>query len=268
MSHENDDAEENEKGKVDRSSSDLEMVNDGGTQLVGIRFNEIKLSPQDDIRNAYIQFTCDEISSSPTSLIITAEDSGNAKRFSDDSHDLSSRSTTKSEIGWEPEPWLVPGASAKIHRTPDLTPIIKSVISRPDWKPGNSLAFLISGSGKRSASAWSSKAGEKAAKLVVDVEESDDAATKREPIAYRIRLFFGVPKPEDRGDQVVDVYAQGKRVLKKLKLDSNRRGAKFAIAEVPNVKIDDELHLRFVPRQGNPILSGLEMERQPSAQSE
>ena len=107
-----------------------------------------------------------------------------------------------------------------------------------------------------------------AARLVVEVKGSDDAAKKSTPIVYRLRLFFSVPKPTDRGGQVVDVYAQGERVLKKLKLNSNRRGAKFAIADVPSVKIDDELHLRFVPRQGNPILSGLELERQHNDQSE
>ncbi len=175
VSHASDDAEENENGKVDLGSSDLELVEYRGTQLVGLRFNEIKLTRDDVIRSAYVQFTCDEPSSKPTSLIIAAEDSGNAKRFSDDSHDLSSRSMTAKEVGWNPEAWLLPGASAKAHRTPDLVPIIESVIRRPDWKPGNSLAFLISGTGKRVASAWTEKGSEKAAKLVIDVDGSKNS---------------------------------------------------------------------------------------------
>ncbi len=88
------------------------------------------------------------------------------------------------------------------------------------------------------------------------------------PVAYRVRLFFGVPKPADRGETVFDVYAQGKRVLKELKLKPSQRGGKYAIQELPNVLIADELHLRFVPQQGNPVLSGVELVRQRSDQSE
>ncbi len=92
--------------------------------------------------------------------------------------------------------------------------------------------------------------------------------TTTEPETYRVRLFFGVPKPADQSDQVLDVYAQGKRVLKNLKLKPNERGAKYAVAELEDVQIADELHLRFVPKQGNPVLSGLELVRQRSGQSE
>jgi hypothetical protein len=268
VSHASDDAEENENGKVDLGSSDLELVEYRGKQLVGIRFNELKLTRDDVIRSAYVQFTCDEASSKPTSLIIAAEDSGNAKRFSGDSHDLSSRSMTAREVGWNPDVWLLPGASAKAHRTPNLAPIIESVIGRPDWKPGNSLAFLISGTGKRVASAWTDKGSEKAAKLVLDVERSHKLVATSEPETYRVRLFFGVPMPADQSDQVLDIYAQGKRVLKKLKLKSNELGAKFAVAVLEDVAIADELQLRFVPKQGNPVLSGVELVRQSSGQRE
>ena len=268
VNHASDDAEENEEGKVDLGSSDLELVEDSTNQLVGVRFNKIKLSRDDVIRSAYLQFTCDKTSGKPTSLIIAAEDSGNATRFTDDDHDLSSRSLTSKEVGWNPETWLLPGGSAKAHRTPNLAPIIESVIRRPDWKPGNSLAFLISGTGKRVASAWSEKASNKAAKLVMDVDQAKNVVSTIAPVAYRVRLFFGVPKPADRGDLVFDVYAQGRRVLKELKLKPSQRGGKYAIQELPNVLIADELHLRFVPQQGNPVLSGVELVRQRSDQSE
>lgn len=266
--HPDDDAEEDEEGNVDLDSSDLELVDDGGIQWVGLRFDEIKLTPQDKIRSAHIQFTCDESSSRPTSLIIAAEDTGNARRFSDDSHDLSSRSTTKQEVGWQPDPWLLPGAAAKVHRTPDLRSIIEPVIRRSDWKSGHALAFIISGSGKRIAEARSSKSSDAAPRLVIDVERSDHRQATTGPNTYRVRLFFGMPRPAHRGDPVLDVYAQGQRVLSQVRLKPNGHGAKYAVAEVENVGIADELHLRFVPIHGNPVLSGLQLERQSGVSSE
>lgn len=275
--HASDDAEENEQGEVDLGSTDLELIDDSGAQLVGVRFNGLKLSRDDVIRDAYLQFTCNEASTRPTSLIIAAEDTGNAERFDKDSHDLSSRSLTKKEVGWDPLPWLLPNASAKAHRTPNLAPLMHSVIRRPDWKPGNSIAFLISGSGKRVAWAWNSKGDEKAAKLVVDLAP-EKVKKKSAEVPYRVRLFFtngkhqtgeSIPgETSDRNEMVMDVYAQGQQVLQDWTLNRAGRGADYGVCEFGKVPIADELHLKFVPKSGDPVLSGIELVRQRSSESE
>ena len=101
VSHPDDDAEEDESGNVNLSSSDLELVEEAETQLVGIRFNKINLPRNAAIRRAFLQFTCDERSSAPTSLILNAEMAGHSKRFSNDSHELSRRARTRAEVAWE-----------------------------------------------------------------------------------------------------------------------------------------------------------------------
>lgn len=268
VSHANDDAEEGDDGKVNLGSSDLELVEDSGTQLVGVRFNKINLDRNAKIRSAYLQFTCDEPSTDPTTLIISGEDAGNAERFRGESHDLSSRSLTQAEVGWTPGPWKVAGASAKQHRTPDLTQIIRSVISRDDWEPGNSLAFLISGSGKRVASAF--RNGKKnAATLVLDADQSENDTTQQEEIGrYQVRLLYGLPKSPQQDDLVFDVIAQGKRVLTDVTLSQTNAGASFAASTLDNILIADDLHIQFVPKQGEPVLSGIEILRQPAEESE
>ena len=64
----NDDAEEALAGTVDRTNSDLELVQDASIQTVGLRFNAVKIPKGATITNAYIQFKVDETSSAATAL--------------------------------------------------------------------------------------------------------------------------------------------------------------------------------------------------------
>ena len=66
-----DDAEENGSGSVSLTSSDLEMVFEKvDNQTIGIRFNGVNIPPAASILNAEIQFTVDEATSVPTTLLV------------------------------------------------------------------------------------------------------------------------------------------------------------------------------------------------------
>jgi len=258
VSHPDDDAEENEEGKVHLGSSDLELVEDAGSQLVGLRFNHIHLSRNAVVRKAFIQFTCDETSSGPTSLFVNAEKTGNAQRFSSDSHDLSRRPRTAAEVAWSPDPWNEEGASADVHLTPDLAPLIREVTSHPDWKPGNSLGFLIGGVGKRVAVARGDD-DQGAAKLIVDADEVTGAVSGTSVKLYQVRMFFGAPETAGVGRCVFDVYLQDQLVVSNVELDpAGSPDAAFAIHTFDDVKIADHLRIRFAPTEGKPLLSGIE----------
>lgn len=257
----NDDAEESEDGNVSLGSSDLELVEDSATQLVGLRFQKVNLDSTSRVRNAYIQFVVDEVSDDPTSLIISAEDSGNAAAFSSDQHDLSSRTRGSIEVGWQPEAWKKTKAAGAAQRTPDLTELINSILQRPDWKPGNSLVFLISGSGKRVAMAAKGLRSSGAARLVVDAETyRRPELAKRPERDYRVRLLFGCQFTTDSQPRVFDVYAQNQLVAENLTLAPDQSQSYAAVEHViPQVRIGSELKLRFVPKQGQPVLSGIEL---------
>ena len=258
INHDNDDAEEDERGRMDLGSSDLEMTEEEQMQIVGLRFNRVPLTSTAKIRYAYIQFTCDETSKDDTALILAAEDVGNASRFRDTKHDLSSRSRTSVEVDWSPSAWRKTGKSGKAQRTPNLAPLLESIIGRPDWERGNSVALLISGSGKRVASAWR-KGSKKSARLVIDADDPDAPAKVSSEQTYRVRLLFGLPRDGDP-DRIFDVFAQGEQVLQDVTL--SRQSGKQAIVKVlENVAIADVLHLRFVPKQGDALLSGIEVVR-------
>lgn len=254
ISHADDDAEEDEKGNVNLSSSDLELIRDSGQQLVGLRFNKLPLSRDSVIRNAYIQFTCDEPSEENSTLIIAAEDTGHAERFSGDQHDLSSRTLTSVEIDWRPEAWPKKGGSENIHRTPNLTPLIEEVLRRNDWKPGNSMAFLVSGTGKRTAAAWQNgKTG--VPKLVVEADRTAAIPTDRTPERYTVRLYFALP--DNKADAVsMGVILQGAVRKQDVVLDADNA---TAVHEFADVRIADELHIQLTPKSGTPCLSGVEI---------
>lgn len=255
--HANDDAEENEDGDVNLISSDLELVEDSGVQKVGLRFNGINIAAQTKIRGAYIQFTCDEAADQKAALIIAAEDVGNALAYSDQSHDLSSRTLTAKEVGWNPAAWKKAGESGAQQRTPDLSSLVQAVIDRDDWQPGNSLAFQISGAGKRIAA--SSKGGlPKAAKLVIDADTTA-RIVDRPAQNYDVTLFFSDSGSSNDGGRIFDVYAQGECLAEDVAVrGSDGTPEKSLLLE--NVSIVNELHLRFIPKHGTPVLSGIQIQ--------
>lgn len=153
-----DDVEERvSDGQMSRASSDLELVDDSGyfgLQTVGIRFAQVAIPPGATITRAYLEFTTDEPDSGAATLIFYGEASDNAAGYSYRNYDLSSRSRTAASVTWENvPPWLV---VAETHPTPDLSPIVQAIVSRSGWTSGNSLAFIVTGSGERTAVAYDS----------------------------------------------------------------------------------------------------------------
>jgi hypothetical protein len=149
-----DDAEEKSSGGIRLTSSDLELVFDGGDQTVGMRFNGVSIPQGTVVTNAYIQFQVDEVSSGDTLLNVQGEDVDQASEFSSNSLDISSRPRTTAEAAWAPVPWTVVGAAGPDQQTPDLAAIIQEIVDRPGWASGNSLVIIITGSGERVAEAY------------------------------------------------------------------------------------------------------------------
>ncbi|HZN38532.1 MAG TPA: hypothetical protein VFD82_06990 [Planctomycetota bacterium] len=155
-----DDAEESATGTVNRGSSDLEMVLDGSVnQVVGLRFQNLTVPPGAVITSAYVQFTTDEATSTATQLTIAGEASDNAPTFVSTASSISSRPRTTSTVAWAPVPWTSVDEAGPNQRTPDLASIVQQVVNRPGWSSGNAIAFVITGTGCRIASAYDSSPG-------------------------------------------------------------------------------------------------------------
>lgn len=157
-----DDAEEmgsngSAPGTIDLSSSDLELVNDGGDgdQFVGIRFTNLNIPSNAVINNAYIQFTVDETDASTGDKYIWTEAIDNSNSFTLLPSEISTRVRSTDSITWTNIPvWNTVGAAGVGQQTPDLSLIVQEIVNRPGWVPGNAMTFIIHGTGERVAEAF------------------------------------------------------------------------------------------------------------------
>ncbi|MGB5553697.1 MAG: GEVED domain-containing protein, partial [Flavobacteriaceae bacterium] len=157
VSQGSDDAEERvSNGNMDLTSSDLELTSDGGTnQLVGIRFQNISIPQGTTIVSASIQFTTDETDAGNTSVTIRGEDTNNASMFVNSNNNISNRTLTTASVSWNNIPsWNSVGQSGPNQITPDLTSIVQEIVNRGGWTSGNSMVFVITGSGERTAESY------------------------------------------------------------------------------------------------------------------
>ena len=155
ISTSSDDAEERASGSVSLTSSDLELVQDGGgAQTVGLCFAGVNVPNAASVLNAYIQFQVDESNTGSTSLIIHGEATDNAATFNSSAGNISSRPTTAAQVSWIPAPWQTIGDAGIDQRTPDITSIVQEIVNYPGWSNGNRLAIIINGSGERVAEAF------------------------------------------------------------------------------------------------------------------
>jgi hypothetical protein len=140
------------------TSTDLDLVYDGGDQTVGMRFNGVDIPPGAAILNAYVQFQTDQANSEETSLTIRGEAVDHAATFINIKNNISSRPTTSTGVPWSPEPWSIVGQAGVAQRTADISAIIQEIVRRPGWASGNSLVIIITGTGLRTAEAFEGSA--------------------------------------------------------------------------------------------------------------
>jgi hypothetical protein len=140
--------------KTKQAGLDLIRTRSGRRQMVGLRFDEVRVPSGATVVNAYLQFHARRKSSGKTSLTIWAEDSDNARRFARKSFNVSSRARTAASVEWSPPTWKVKGQSSAKQRTPDLTSVLQEIFSRSAWARENALALIIAGSGRRVVEAF------------------------------------------------------------------------------------------------------------------
>ncbi|MDY6990237.1 MAG: DNRLRE domain-containing protein, partial [Thermodesulfobacteriota bacterium] len=149
-----DDAEEESSGAVDLTSSDLELINDGGDQVVGMRFQELEVPQGVTIESAYIEFETDETSSDSTSLTFYGQAADDPPTFASSPFNISdsvTRPKTSTSVGWSPGAW---NTESQKHQTEDLSMIVQEIVDRDGWSSGNAMVFIVEGSGKRVAESW------------------------------------------------------------------------------------------------------------------
>ena len=151
-----DDAEESSlDGSVALANPALKIVNRAGViQTVGLRFAGLSIPQGATIQSAYIQFQCRVQTTAAASLLIEGQAADNPGTFAKTTNNISSRAGTSANVGWVPAPWGTVGAQGPDQQTPDLTSVMQEIVSRSGWASGNSMVFIITGTGVRTAEAF------------------------------------------------------------------------------------------------------------------
>jgi len=171
VSSSRDDAEEAANRNIVRTDRPLVPLATNGVLAAGFRFVDVQLAPDAVITNAYLQFTAALSDSEPVTVALYAQTSDDAAAFTNTAGNISSRATTAARVLWEVPPWTE-GQKGAAQRTPDIQNLVREVISRPGWRPGNALAIIVkreSGTGSRLATAFDGSPAD-AAWLSVEID--------------------------------------------------------------------------------------------------
>ena len=222
-------------GVIDLTSSDLELVHEGGAttdneQVIVICFPNVLVESSDSISSAYILFDIDEVhpgqSDADTTINIYGEASANCAAPTAAANDVSSRTATSSSVTW------TPAASVAVHEdllTPDISPIVSEIIGLDGWAAGNSMGIMfghVSGTGSRWVESSSTNNGIDTPQLVIQ-----PAATSCVP-ETKMAVVTGRP---DSGEEDV---ATGAMYLTSSDLEFMSDGGEQVVAVVfPNVDL-------------------------------
>jgi hypothetical protein len=177
------DVEELNNGSIHIYSADLDMAQaNNASQLVGIRFPDLRVPSGATIQRAYLEFAAMKDEAGETQLQIAAELSQDSEPFQAISSDLSRRSRTQQTIYWQnAESWSMDA----VYRSPDLTSVVQEVVDQDGWQSGNAISFIIGGSGKRTARSYDSSP-QRAPTLVVTYRVAREGAQGR----FNKRVFL------------------------------------------------------------------------------
>ncbi len=138
----NDAVEEEPSGNMYMTSSDLEFLDDGGVQTIGLRFVNVEVPNGAKVIDAYIVFTVDETESpEAVNIIIEGELIPDAPTFAAIDYNVTERTRTTAQVEWNPPDWPTVGEK---QQTSDISAVITEIINQDSWASGNALAIIIS----------------------------------------------------------------------------------------------------------------------------
>lgn len=154
-----DDAEEEVgSGAIYTNSSDLELVFDdfvNDDQLIGLRFTNVTIPAGAVIINANIQFEVDELKANdPCNLYIFAENNTNPGTYTTTNNNISSRNYLNDSVAWSPPSWQAVSDQGPDQRTADISMLVQNLVRQNGWSSGNSMAFMMKGTGTRTAESY------------------------------------------------------------------------------------------------------------------
>jgi hypothetical protein len=86
-----------------------------------------------------------------------------------------------------------------------------------------------------------------------------------EEVSYSVNLYFSEPEKMQKGERIFEVFIQGKKVLEDFDIISETgKENKELVKSFSGIRAGKTLTLEMVPKQGNTILSGIELIQESS----
>ncbi|MEM6348781.1 MAG: Ig-like domain-containing protein, partial [Bacteroidota bacterium] len=156
------DVEENAAGEMDLRNGALRMINNNGSQQIGLRFERPNILPGAVINDAYIQFTADTVHTASTLLFFEIEEAFPSAPFGNQANEVSGRTYQGGIVSWNVPTWANAGDATIDQQSPDLANQIEQYVSHPSYQLNQPITYRVSGSGLRRARAYDQKSGDQA----------------------------------------------------------------------------------------------------------
>ncbi len=174
--------------KGNPNSNDLELGEEYDTEIerdikkiVGLRFTGIQVPKDAVITSAHIQFKAssdvNSVSSDPANLKVEVYESS-YKGFFGTWNNSIKYGNWFGGVNWNPTAWATPNESDEAQKTSDLKSLAQYMVNRSDWLKGRTMAFRISGTGKRVAQSFDFD-GENGAPVLTITYEAEDGMKTR-----------------------------------------------------------------------------------------
>ncbi len=109
----------------------------------GFRFQNVQLPRSSLVTRAYIQFASTSARAEPAHVTIRAEKSTTPSTFASTPRNLSSRPLTTAAMEWD-MPAFGYNSQTDAERTPDLSALVREVVSSTGWTSGAPIVFIFS----------------------------------------------------------------------------------------------------------------------------
>ncbi len=231
------------EGSMDVTSSDIELgaENPAGKnpQVSGLRFTNLEIPQGSRILSAYIQFTVDNFDKNedPAEYYIFAEDNANPVTFSENDFDITSRAWSMDSVAWSvaEDSWTDFGQAGSDQRTTDISGLVEALVNKPDWSPGNAMAFFIEGTGVREAESYDGSAGDAPQLVVTYLPVTSVSARVSSSSDDAEEYFFGPDNDPFRPEGSMDVTSSDIELGAEETNGKNPQvsGVRFAGLEIP-----------------------------------
>lgn len=108
--------------------------------IVGLRFQNIALPLNANIRSAYLEFDARRDDADAASFLVVGAAESDAAPMTANANDLSNRTETVARYAWNPVPaWT----TSSLYQTGDIGSVIREIIGTAGWTSGNAMLMMI-----------------------------------------------------------------------------------------------------------------------------